>query len=179
MSTKLKQHFKVLTVLLSGKPVTKTEFAETLGSEIELYRLSTYMWKIGKMGGKIEAIRDGKEVTAYRLTNPEAFKDVDLTVKAAAPKAVKPAKAKAPKKAQAPKKAKVAKPAKAKKAVKAVGVKAATDQTAVAARVTAKLKARSTTAPGTAIPEVLPLGSVAVDADFDAPSPSDLPDFLK
>ena len=124
-STKLKPFQKLLTVLQSGKPVTIDEIDATLGKEIYMYRLSTYMWHIKtQANGVVKAIKDGRKVTAYQIVNaadvkeymkragitsanftpgqttkkPSVAKLADLQakpVKVAKPKAAKPAKVKA------------------------------------------------------------------------------------
>ena len=69
-STKLKPFQKLLTVLQSGKPVTIDEIDATLGKEIYMYRLSTYMWHIKtQANGVVKAIKDGRKVTAYQIVN--------------------------------------------------------------------------------------------------------------
>jgi hypothetical protein len=76
---KLKPFEKLLTVMVSGKPVTKEEIESTLGKEIYMYRLSTYMWHIKTIvNGSIKAIKSGRKVTAYQLMNP---KDMVLHMK--------------------------------------------------------------------------------------------------
>lgn len=67
---RLKPFEKLLTVMISGKPVTKDEIEATLGSEIYMYRLSTYIWHVKThANGVIKAIKDGRKVTAYQLMN--------------------------------------------------------------------------------------------------------------
>lgn len=67
---KLKSFEKILILMSHGKPVTLGEINETLGTEIEMYRISNYMWKIKtKANCVIRAIRSGKKVTGYQLVN--------------------------------------------------------------------------------------------------------------
>ncbi len=67
-STKLKPFQKLLTVMITGKPVTVAEIEATLGKEIYMYRLSTYMWHIKtKADGVVKAIKDGRKVSSYQL----------------------------------------------------------------------------------------------------------------
>jgi hypothetical protein len=74
---KVKQFEKVLTALKSGKLVTKEELEKTLGSEFQVYRLSTYIWEIrNKRNGNVEVVKEGKKVIGYRLTNPTEVKAV-------------------------------------------------------------------------------------------------------
>ena len=69
-STKLKPFQKLLTVMISGKPVSIEEIDATLGKEIYMYRLSTYMWNIKTIAmGTVKAIKDGRKVTGYQLIN--------------------------------------------------------------------------------------------------------------
>ena len=61
---------KLLTVLVSGKPVTVEEIEATLGKEIHMYRLSTYIWHIkSHANGIVRVIKDGRKVTAYQIVN--------------------------------------------------------------------------------------------------------------
>lgn len=74
-STKLKPFQKVLTVMISGKPVTIEELDTLLGKEIYMYRISTYMWHIKTVAnGVIRPVKDGRKVTAYQLINVEEMK---------------------------------------------------------------------------------------------------------
>lgn len=94
-SNSAKAFEKVLTVLLSGKPVTKEELTATLGSEIQMYRLSTYIWDIKThANGIVRVIKDGRKVSAYQLVNIDEMKAymkrTGANAKVAAP--AKPAK---------------------------------------------------------------------------------------
>jgi len=121
-STKLKPFQKLLTIMQTGKPVTIEEIEKTLGDEIYMYRLSTYMWHIKtQANGIVKAIKDGRKVTAYQITNASEVKDymkrvgVDAnafkpgstqkkqSVAKLADLKAKPVKAKAPKKSVAKK----------------------------------------------------------------------------
>lgn len=69
-STKLKPFEKLLMIMKSGNPVTIEEIEATLGKEIYMYRLSTYMWHIKtNANGVVKAIKDGRKVTAYQIIN--------------------------------------------------------------------------------------------------------------
>ena len=131
-SSKLKPFEKLLTIMVSGKPVTIEEIDATLGKEIYMYRLSTYMWHIKvHANGVVKAIKDGRKVTAYQIVNvDEVKKFLDRTGVSKAgfvPGAVekKPSISKladlkatpVAKKAKAPAKAKAQKPAKVVMAV--------------------------------------------------------------
>lgn len=89
-STSAKAFEKVLTVLLSGNPVTKEELTATLGSEVQMYRLSTYIWDIKThANGIVRVIKDGRKVSAYQLVNVDEMKAymkrTGATAKVAAP----------------------------------------------------------------------------------------------
>ena len=72
---KLKPFQKLLTIMVSGKPVTIEEIDSLLGAEIYMYRLSTYMWHIKtNLNGVVKAIKDGRRVTAYQLINVDEAK---------------------------------------------------------------------------------------------------------
>lgn len=67
---KLKPFQKLLTVMISGKPTTIDEIETQLGKEIQMYRLSTYIWHIKTHAdGVVKAIKDGRKVTAYQIVN--------------------------------------------------------------------------------------------------------------
>lgn len=113
----MKQHEKVLIILANakGKPVTVTELQSMeSASGYEFYRMSTYMWKLRKMGAEVKVNKNGKNVVSYELTNHDKFTNYSPAVKVKAAKpAVKAKKAKAAKKAPAAKPAKAAKQTKA------------------------------------------------------------------
>jgi len=61
---------KLIVAMISGKQISKEEVAATLSNELEVYRLSTYIWDIKvKAGGVIKAVKDGRKVVAYQLMN--------------------------------------------------------------------------------------------------------------
>lgn len=75
-STKLKPFQKLLTIMVSGNPVTVQEIDATLGKEIYLYRLSTYIWHIKTVAnGIVKVIKDGRKVTGYQLVNVKEVKE--------------------------------------------------------------------------------------------------------
>ena len=75
-STKLQPFQKLLTVMVSGKPVTIDEIDATLGKEIYMYRLSTYIWHIKTFAnGIVKPTKDGRKVTAYQLVNVDEIKE--------------------------------------------------------------------------------------------------------
>lgn len=69
---KLKPFQKLLSIMISGEPVSKEEIDTLLGKEIQMYRLSTYMWHIKtnpSANGVIKVIKDGRKVAGYQLMN--------------------------------------------------------------------------------------------------------------
>jgi len=73
---KLKPFQKLLTLMISGKPVTIEEIDTLLGKEIYMYRLSTYIWHIKTVAnGVVRAIKTGRKVTAYQLVNVDQVKE--------------------------------------------------------------------------------------------------------
>ena len=73
---KLKPFQKLLTLMISGKPITIEEIDTLLGKEIYMYRLSTYIWHIKTVAnGVVRAIKTGRKVTAYQLVNVDQVKD--------------------------------------------------------------------------------------------------------
>jgi hypothetical protein len=72
---KLKPFEKLLTVMISGNAVTVEEIDATLGKEIYMYRLSTYIWHVKTFaGGVVKAIKDGRKVVAYQIMNVKDVK---------------------------------------------------------------------------------------------------------
>ena len=75
-STKLKPFEKLLTIMVTGKPVTIEEIDATLGKEIYMYRLSTYIWHIKTIAnGIVKSIKDGRKVAAYQIVNVDEVKE--------------------------------------------------------------------------------------------------------
>ena len=69
---KMKHFQKLLSIMISGEPVSKEEIDTLLGKEIQMYRLSTYMWHIKtnpSANGVIKVIKDGRKVAGYQLMN--------------------------------------------------------------------------------------------------------------
>lgn len=74
-SSKVKPYEKLLIVMSSGKPVTIEEIDATLGKEIHMYRLSTYIYEIKvKADGVIKTVKNGRQVVSYQLTNAAEVK---------------------------------------------------------------------------------------------------------
>ena len=75
-TVKLKPFEKVLTVMISGKPVMKEELDALLGHEIYMYRISTYMWHIKTIAnGVVKVVKDGRKVAGYQLMNVDEVKE--------------------------------------------------------------------------------------------------------
>ena len=73
---KLKPFQKLLTLMISGKPVTIEEIDTLLGKEIYMYRLSTYIWHIKTVAnGVVRAIKTGRKVTSYQIVNVDQVKE--------------------------------------------------------------------------------------------------------
>jgi hypothetical protein len=61
---------KVLTMMLSGKPVSKGDLDTALGPLA--YRLSTYIWCIKTLeGGVVKVVKDGRKIDSYQLMNTD------------------------------------------------------------------------------------------------------------
>lgn len=75
-SDKLAPFQKLMTVMASGKAVTIDEIDATLGKEIHMYRLSTYIWLMKtNANAVVKAIKDGRKITAYQIMNVADVKD--------------------------------------------------------------------------------------------------------
>lgn len=74
--TKLAPFQKLLTVMISGKPVMLTEIDTLLGKEIYMYRMSTYMWHIKvNANGVVKPIKEGRKVIGYQIMNVNQVKE--------------------------------------------------------------------------------------------------------
>lgn len=74
--TKLAPFQKLLTIMISGKPVMLTEIDTLLGKEIYMYRMSTYMWHIKvNANGVVKPIKEGRKVIGYQIMNVNQVKD--------------------------------------------------------------------------------------------------------
>ncbi len=75
-SDKLAPFQKLMTVMASGKAVTIEEIDVTLGTEIHMYRLSTYIWLMKtNANAVVKAIKNGRKITAYQVINVDEVKD--------------------------------------------------------------------------------------------------------
>lgn len=69
-SPKLKPFQKILNMLISGDVTSKDQINDRLGKEIQMYRISTYMWHIKTQAdGIIRVVKDGRRVVGYQLVN--------------------------------------------------------------------------------------------------------------
>jgi len=69
---KVKQFERVLEVLQNASPksVSKEDLAAALGKDVEMYRISTYIWEVkNKAGVPVEAIKDGRKVVGFRVVD--------------------------------------------------------------------------------------------------------------
>ena len=74
-SNKLAPFEKLMTIMVTGKPITKEEIEATLGNEIHMYRLSTYMWHIKtKANGVVKVIKEGRKAVSYQIINVAEIK---------------------------------------------------------------------------------------------------------
>lgn len=72
---KVKQFEKILEVLRDASPkaVSKELLAKTLGGDVAMYRISTYIWEVkNKAGVPVEAVKDGRKVVAFRVADTSA-----------------------------------------------------------------------------------------------------------
>jgi len=65
---------KLLTILLSGNEVTLEEVNQTLEQQIEVYRLSTYLWNLSQLGAKIKKTKTGRKLNTLQLVNVEEMR---------------------------------------------------------------------------------------------------------
>jgi biotin operon repressor len=69
---KVKQFERVLEMLQNASPksVSKETLAAKLGKDVEMYRISTYIWEVkNKAGVPVEAIKDGRKVVGFRVVD--------------------------------------------------------------------------------------------------------------
>jgi hypothetical protein len=75
-SNKLAPFQKLMLVMQTGKPVTVDEIDSTLGKEIHMYRLSTYIWLMKtNANAVVKAIKTGRKITAYQIVNVDEVKE--------------------------------------------------------------------------------------------------------
>jgi len=87
---KVKQFERVLEVLQNASPksVSKEDLAAALGKDVEMYRMSTYIWEVkNKAGVPVEAIKDGRKVVGFRVvdatTVPAPATETEIVVEVA------------------------------------------------------------------------------------------------
>lgn len=164
----------VLKVMLDAKnnEVSIDTFKSLLKASY-FKRLACHIHGLRRYGGAdIVSVRDGKNVVAYKLVNASMFINITADALVKKPKAAKPAKA--------PKAVKAPKPK--MHTVKVGNTTAKVQKMPKPLAKAATKKAPKTSAPAAPVdnlPEVLPLSSASVDADFDSFDSTDLPGFLK
>lgn len=168
---------KLLNFLRDGVARPVEEIRAAMDGELNMpsYRLSTYLYDMVKYGGATyEALKDGRKVVAYRVTNPEKFanwvmpvrpsKEERTLAKAAAKKPVAPKKVLKPVK---PTKAVPAKaPGKNKTAKKPTAAENAETARQVVEHMTGKAKAAKPEE-GDGVDRVVVKASASIDPDFD------------
>lgn len=61
---------RVISVLLSGKPVTVAMLEKELPVDTRMYRMSSYIWDIKHYAnGTIKVTKEGRKVSSYQLMN--------------------------------------------------------------------------------------------------------------
>ena len=74
-SDKVAPFQKLMLVMASGKAVTVEEIEATLGNEIHMYRLSTYIWLMKtNANAVVKVIKNGRKITAYQIVNIDEVK---------------------------------------------------------------------------------------------------------
>lgn len=87
-SKKPRQSEKLLMVLLDGHEASLSEVETTLGGQIEVYRLSTYLWNLKTEGADIRKIKQGRKIMALQLVNTDVMHQYALDRGLIAPPAV-------------------------------------------------------------------------------------------
>jgi hypothetical protein len=70
---KPRQAEKILLVLLDGHEATMGEIEATLNSQVEVYRISTYLWNLKTRGAEIKKIKVGRKIVAFQLLNVDTM----------------------------------------------------------------------------------------------------------
>jgi hypothetical protein len=74
-SDKVAPYQKLMLVMATGKAVTVEEIEATLGNEIHMYRLSTYIWLMKTNANAIvKVIKNGRKISAYQIVNVDEVK---------------------------------------------------------------------------------------------------------
>ena len=74
-SDKVAPFQKLMLVMATGKAVTIDEIDATLGKEIHMYRLSTYIWLMKtNANAVVKVIKNGRKITAYQIVNIDEVK---------------------------------------------------------------------------------------------------------
>jgi hypothetical protein len=79
LSSKPRQAEKLLLIMLDGHVVTEAEIAQTLGGEIQVYRLPTYLWNLKMMGAELVKTKQGRKIVSIQLVNVDAMRSYAQT----------------------------------------------------------------------------------------------------
>lgn len=72
---RMKPYFKLGNLMLTCEVVTKQEIQDKLGAEIDMRKVSMYIWEIKKyLGGIVKSHKNGRTVVGYQLIKPEMIK---------------------------------------------------------------------------------------------------------
>jgi len=68
---KIRQYEKILLLLIhaKGAAVTMDEIKQTLGTELEVYKMPTYLWELKKYGAVVEKTKNGRNIVSLTLKN--------------------------------------------------------------------------------------------------------------
>ena len=73
---KLKPFQKMLNVMITGKPVSKEQFETLLGDQIQMYRISTYIWHMKtNANAVVKVIKEGRKAVGYQICNVSEVKE--------------------------------------------------------------------------------------------------------
>ena len=73
---KLKPFQKMLNVMITGKPVSKEQFETLLGDQIQMYRISTYIWHMKtNANAVVKVIKEGCKAVGYQICNVSEVKE--------------------------------------------------------------------------------------------------------
>jgi DUF1009 family protein len=73
---KLKPFQKMLNVMITGKSVSKEEFETLLGDQIQMYRISTYIWHMKtNANAVVKVLKEGRKAVGYQICNVSEVKE--------------------------------------------------------------------------------------------------------
>lgn len=85
MKCKVLPHHRLVQMLLDGAPHSPVELRSNFEADERLsslaYRLPTYIYDVKKIGGRIRAVQEGRNVVSYQLVNPQSFNRLGQLVK--------------------------------------------------------------------------------------------------